>query len=547
MKGTSASKWVTVRLGEILTLEYGKSFPAQKRKDGPYAVYGSNGIIARADQYLLEEKTIIVGRKGSAGEINFAEPKSWPIDTTYYVAIKDGRVYSLDFVYYLLKWLDPRRFVDTTTKPGLNRDRVYEQDVPLPPLPVQERIVHILQKAEEIRRKRQEALELADAILPASFLDMFGDPAVNEGEFERAPLGDLADVKSGVTKGRKIRGKETVEVPYLRVANVQDGFLDLSEVKTIEVLPEDVDRYRLEDGDILIIEGCGNPRYLGRGCLWRGEIEGCIHQNHVFRIRTNRKLLLPEFLASLLRTQYANRYFVSCAKNSSGLYNINSTQVKAFQVPVPPIRLQGKFVSAVEQWVQVSERLAGAWKASETLFRIMLDQAFTGKLTAEWESANEGWIASQAELQGRWSRLILLALVQESIARAGRKSAVPITALMQYSFLFQMEANVRRPIYHFVPFEHGPFAKDLYADLQKLEEEGLITVDPDPDIDKTLVTVTDHAKVDTALLDLSDEEKEDVAAVLATYGDLDHPALIRIVYEKYPAYAGKSQVGKRGR
>src|SRR5262249_12879221 len=151
---------------------------------------------------------------------------------------------------------------------------------------------------------------------------------------------------------RKLQGKETVQVPYLRVANVQDGFLDLNEIKSIEVLPNEVEKYHLEDGDVLMIEGCGTPQYLGRGCIWRGEVPECIHQNHIFRVRTNRSLLLPEYLAALLRTQYANQYFMSCAKNSSGLANINSTQVKAFLVPLPNISLQEKFVSAVQQWVQ---------------------------------------------------------------------------------------------------------------------------------------------------------------------------------------------------
>ena len=170
--------------------------------------------------------------------------------------------------------------------------------------------MEILQKADGVRRKRQEALSLADAILSSAFIAMFGDPRENSRGFKVAPLGDLADVRSGVTKGRKLGSKETVEVPYLRVANVQDGYLDLSKVKTIEVLPQDIERYRLEDGDILMIEGCGNPNNLGRACIWQNQIPGCIHQNHIFRVRTNRRRLLPESLASLLRTKYANGYFL---------------------------------------------------------------------------------------------------------------------------------------------------------------------------------------------------------------------------------------------
>ena len=183
---------------------------------------------------------------------------------------------------------------------------------------------------------------------------MFGAPRENSRGFKVTPLGELADVRSGVTKGRKLGSKETVEAPYLRVANVQDGFLDLSEIKTIAVLPEDLSKYRLDDGDILMTEG-GDPDKLGRGCIWRSEVEGCIHQNRVFRVRTDRSQLVAEYLAAFLRTQYAKEYFLRCAKRTSNLASINSTQVKAFPIPVPPIMLQLKFIVAVAQWEKYTD------------------------------------------------------------------------------------------------------------------------------------------------------------------------------------------------
>jgi type I restriction enzyme S subunit len=190
-----------------------------------------------------------------------------------------------------------------TKMPRFGPRQFLQSVIPVPPLPVQERIVQILQRADEILIKRKKALELADSILPASFTGMFGAHA----QLERVALGQIADVRAGATKGRDFNENQTVEVPYLRVANVQDGFLDLSEVKTIEVLPDDVDRYHLEDGDILMTEG-GDPDKLGRGAIWRGQVEGCIHQNHVFRVRTNRAKLAPEYLAALLRTHQAKQY-----------------------------------------------------------------------------------------------------------------------------------------------------------------------------------------------------------------------------------------------
>ena len=434
------------------------------------------------------------------------------------------------------------------------RGRVAEGlQIPVPPLPVQERIVQVLQKADEIRCKRQEALETADAILPASFIAMFGDPAGNGERFERVPLGELADVRGGVAKGRKLHGRETVEVPYLRVANVQDGFLDLSEVKTIEVLPDDVGRYHLEDGDILMTEG-GDPDKLGRGCMWRSQVEGCIHQNHIFRVRTNREKLLPEYLAALLRTQHAKHYFLSCAKRSSNLASVNATQVRAFPVPLPPIREQGKFVSAVEQWVEASERLASALKDADRLHMSLANGAFSGELTAEWEAVNADWIAAQVKLQERLPRLLLLALIRERAAhaRTASQAVVLVTGLMKYAFLLQMEGNGHRRFYHFIPYHYGPFAKEVYADLERLQADGLVTVDEDGEEDRTRIALADPGRAEAALAELPDDLKESVSAILDNYGDLDHNALLKTVYGKYPAYArasrvrGRAQVKKRG-
>ncbi len=97
-------------------------------------------------------------------------------------------------------------------------------------------------------------------------------------------LVNMAEIRGGVTKGRKFNGKQTISLPYLRVANVQDGYLNLSEIKTIEVLPEDKTKYKLEYDDILFTEG-GDRDKLGRGTVWKNNINGCIHQNHIFRAR----------------------------------------------------------------------------------------------------------------------------------------------------------------------------------------------------------------------------------------------------------------------
>jgi type I restriction enzyme S subunit len=452
---------------------------------------------------------------------------------------------------YLFYFLRQKRIVDSAVDSFVGtsgRQRVpktfWDQlTIPLPPLPVQERIVEILRRADEIRRMRREALGLVDAVLAAAFTEMFGDPSANSKGFKAQPLGSLSDVRAGVTKGRHFNGQETIEVPYLRVANVQDGFLDLAEIKTIEVLPGDQEKYRLENGDILMTEG-GDPDKLGRGCVWRNQIEGCIHQNHVFRVRTNRSQLTPEYLAALLRTPYAKHYFLSCAKRSSNLASINSTQVKAFQVPVPPVPLQNKFVTAVEQWNQSTTRLTTAVHGAEDILRSLTAHAFTGELTAEWERENAQLIADQQALNERLPQLLLLAILGEKAKRpsgAASEAVVLVTALMKYVFLVQMEGTAQRRVYRFVPYHYGPFAKELYADLDALQEKGLITVHNGDD-DKTEIRLSKPQAAEEAIADVPDDLREDVCGVLEQYAQLDHRQLLQAVYEKYPTYAAKSRL-----
>jgi type I restriction enzyme S subunit len=160
-------------------------------------------------------------------------------------------------------------------------------------------------------------------------------------------LAEVADIASGVAKGRRLEG-ETVTVPYLRVANVQAGRLDLSEIKEIEVLAGEVAKYRLQDGDILMTEG-GDRDKLGRGTVWRGQIDPCIHQNHVFRVRPSPGRLSPEFLNFYMQTPVARAYFLRCAKQTTGIASINRTQLSALPVPVPPLEEQRQIAAILDK------------------------------------------------------------------------------------------------------------------------------------------------------------------------------------------------------
>ncbi len=195
--------------------------------------------------------------------------------------------------------------------------------------------------------------------------------------WERKPLEKVAEIKTGVAKGKKGL-KDPIEVPYLRVANVQDGHIDLSEVKTIQIERHQLERYSLQVGDVLMTEG-GDFDKLGRGDVWQGQIAPCLNQNHVFAVRPNKQLLLPYFLAALSGSNYGKTYFLSCAKRSTNLASINSTQLKEFPVLLPPLPEQRKIAEILSTWdrgIATTEKLIDASKQQK---KALMQQLLTGK------------------------------------------------------------------------------------------------------------------------------------------------------------------------
>lgn len=192
--------------------------------------------------------------------------------------------------------------------------------------------------------------------------------------WQQVPLNAVAEIRTGLAKG-KTEFRDPVELPYLRVANVQDGRLNLDEIKTISVERNQISRYALRAGDVLLTEG-GDFDKLGRGDVWRGQIPNCLHQNHVFAVRPHADKLDSSFLAALTASDYGRNYFLSCAKRSTNLASINATQLKAFPVRMPGLEEQKMIAQVIDSWdsaITTAERLlANSQKQKEALARELL-------------------------------------------------------------------------------------------------------------------------------------------------------------------------------
>ncbi|ATR81718.1 restriction endonuclease [Pseudomonas sp. HLS-6] len=260
--------------------------------------------------------------------------------------------------------------------PRLSMQLFGERTIPLPSLPIQRHIAQMLEQADLLRRQAQQLEAELDRLAQALFLEMFGDYRQQTAE-NFVPLAEVADVVSGVAKGSKLSGAVRT-LPYLRVANVQDGFLDLSEIKEIEATERDIKKYRLKAGDILMTEG-GDFDKLGRGAMWSGEIAECIHQNHIFRVRLSDGYE-PRFFECYLRTPMVKTYFLGCAKKTTNLASINMSQLKALPTPKEPLGRQKQFVAALHK-IEAQRQITRSQQAElEQAFQSLMQRAFKGEL-----------------------------------------------------------------------------------------------------------------------------------------------------------------------
>ncbi|WP_206667770.1 restriction endonuclease subunit S [Mycobacterium marseillense] len=246
--------------------------------------------------------------------------------------------------------------------------------VPLPQLSEQRRIAAVLERFDHLRLKRRNVIDQFDLLAQSAFNHAFSEHLYGA----KSKLGDLADVASGITKGRRT-SEATRPIPYLAVANVQAGHLELGHVKEIEATRSEIERYALSEGDLVLTEG-GDPDKLGRGTVWRGELPVCLHQNHIFRVRVTDPHLEPEYLSAYLASRPAKDYFLRAAKQTTGIASINMTQLRATPVYVPPIDAQQKYLQQVRGSDAVKHSAEAQAEVFDELFAALQSRAFSGQL-----------------------------------------------------------------------------------------------------------------------------------------------------------------------
>jgi type I restriction enzyme S subunit len=206
-------------------------------------------------------------------------------------------------------------------------------------------------------------------------------------------LGEIGEIASGITLGQKLRNAETYRVPYLRVANVKDGSLDLSDVYEIEATSSEIEKLKLQYGDLLLTEG-GDPDKLGRGTFWEEQLPICIHQNHIFRVRFDLGQVWPQFVSAQIASPYGKAYFFRYAKQTTGIATINQQVLRNFPLMLPPFSEQRRIATILTEQMDAIEQARAAAEAelaaAEALTAAYLREVFESEEVQQWEPVSLG-------------------------------------------------------------------------------------------------------------------------------------------------------------
>ena len=348
-----------------------RDFTKSRATNDEYVKFSENLKLCESNDVLIARYGASIGKilTGMSGAYNVAMIKTIPNEEKL---TKKYLKYYLHAEYFQ-KYIN---HVGTrAAQAGFNKLDLVNLEIPLPPLDKQNKISDELDKISNLITKRKTQIEKLDLIVKAKFVEVFGDPVTYPMGWAEHPLSEMAAVVSGITKGRKTKDFSLVEVPYMAVSNVKDGYIDWTTVKTILATEKEINHYRLFPQDILMTEG-GDPDKLGRGAVIKKPPENCIHQNHIFRVRVRRETLEPIYFAEYLKHQKAKRYFLWSAKQTTGIASINMGQLKRLSVIIPPILLQNQFADYVQKVEQTKTKMEQCLAQLEVLYKQRMQAYF---------------------------------------------------------------------------------------------------------------------------------------------------------------------------
>jgi len=396
----------------LIKLTNGKSMTKSRMvAGGTVPVYGANGLIGATTCPLVLEPTITIGRVGSCGEINMTSAPAWITDNAMWISNISDKI-NREYLYFALKGLPIAESAKIAAMPSISQNNVLSEGIPCPPLEDQvkvgifleefsqgvsvencsplpiliqhqrrtvARIEELAAKIEEAQKLRRQAAEEAEGLAGSYAKEMFD----LDGKYPKNLIEKICVVRGGIQKSSaRIPGANPRR--YITVAHVQRNWIDINDPRYFEVSDEELERWRLMKGDVLVIEGNGSAEQIGRTALFRGEIEDCVHQNHVIRVRPDQNEIVPEYLNAYLNSPPGQAQMRERSRTTSGLFNLSVGRIKSIEVPVPPLDEQRRIVARLDELQAQVDRLkkhqVRTAEELDALLPAVLERAFRGEL-----------------------------------------------------------------------------------------------------------------------------------------------------------------------
>jgi len=392
--------WASTRLGDVVDVLDSQRVPvnAKERESrrGSVPYYGAAGQVGWIDRPIFQEELVLLGEDG----VQFFQPEarkayrisgpSW-VNNHAHVLRPRGSLIDERLLCHALNHADYRSFANGTTRLKLTQAAMLQIPVTLPPRDEQRRIVEVLEAHLSRLEAGTQDLARADARLRSLLQSVVATATsrasgINRQSWPTVAIGDVAEVQGGIQK-QPSRVPRQNRHPFLRVANVTRYGLRLHEVHEIEVFDGELERYKLMSGDLLVVEGNGSPSQVGRAVMWGGELNDCVHQNHLIRVRPSGGAVNPRFLEIAWNAPETRRRLSDLASSTSGLHTLSTRKIKALRLPMPTLADQNDAVESVDRWrtgIDVTAASLGMLsRRSEVLRRSLLRAAFSGRLVPQ--------------------------------------------------------------------------------------------------------------------------------------------------------------------
>ena len=366
------------KLGEVVIFLDSKRKPVKEseRVTGIYPYYGANGLQGWINDYIFDDELILLAEDG--GHFNNPDRgvaykitgKTWVNNHAH--VIKPLEDLNIDYLCRVLENYDLRTWITGTTRAKLTKGGASEILIPLPPLTEQKRIAQILDKADELRQKRQQSIEKLDELLQATFIDMFGDPVTNPKGWDLVKLSTIAEYFNGLTyKPENVVNNGTI---VLRSSNIQNSGLDFNDI--VRVNAKIKDKIFVKDNDILMCSRNGSAKLVGKVALIKNLNEPMTFGAFMMIIRSNEKY--ANYLLNYFKTLAFRRQISTGATTT--INQITGAMLDRISLPLPNDMALNQFTEIAKSIETQKQRLEKQLTAQENLFKSLQQRAFNGEL-----------------------------------------------------------------------------------------------------------------------------------------------------------------------